>query len=149
MKKKKLMMILPVVLLLAGAGAYFTVLKPKPAAAAAAPKPKIEGEIFPIEDEFVFNLAGGRYGKVSVALVFSEKQPPELTPAGAHGAGGGELVQMEAVRAVITDALTGLAADDFIVRDRRHHVVESVIKDLNTKTDVKVTEVFFTDVVVQ
>jgi flagellar basal body-associated protein FliL len=147
---KKLMIIVPVALLLVGGGGgYFFVLKPKPAK--AAPKPKIEGEIFPIEDEFIVNLAGGRYGKVSVALLFDQKKMPEmLGGGGGHGASGPvELVQAEVVRAVITDALTGLPADDLIERRARHEVVESIIKDLNSKTDVKVDEVFLTDVVVQ
>lgn len=147
---KKLMIILPVVLLLVGgAGGYFFVLKPKPAK--AAPKAKIEGEIFPIEGEFIVNLAGGRYGKLSIALVFNPKKMPEMAGGGGgHGATGPlELVQAAVVRAVITDALTGLPADSLIERDARHRVVESIVKDLNTKTDVKVDEVFFTDVVVQ
>jgi flagellar basal body-associated protein FliL len=142
----KLKLILPVllVLLAAGGGAYKFVLAPKPAE--AAKKPKIEGELMPLDGEFIVNLAGGHYGKLSIALLF--KTPPAMS-GGGEGGGTPELVQAAAVRATITDELTGLASDELIERRSRHHVQQAILKDLRSNTDLDVDEVLFTDVVVQ
>ena len=142
----KLKLILPVLLLLlvGGGGAYKFVLAPKPAE--AAKKPKIEGELMPIDGEFVVNLADGHYGKISVALLF--KTAPAMS-GGGEGGGTPELVQAAAVRAAITDELTGLATDDLIERHARHRVQQAILKDLRSSTDLDVEEVLFTDVVVQ
>ena len=72
--KGKLKIILPVLLLLAGGGggAYFFILAPKPAKAAP---PKVAGELFDLSPEFVVNLSGGHYGKVSVAFLMTAGAP--------------------------------------------------------------------------
>ena len=142
----KMKLILPVVLLLlvGAGGAYKFVLAPK--SAEAAKKPKIDGELMPIENEFVVNLAGGHYGKVSVALEYTT--PPAMS-GGGEGGGAPELVEGAAVRAIITDDLTGLQTADLVERSRRHAVQEQILKDLGKKTDLEVGEVLFTDVVVQ
>ena len=142
----KMKLILPVVLLLlvGAGGAYKFVLAPK--SAKAAKKPKIDGELMPIENEFVVNLAGGHYGKVSVALEFSA--PPAMS-GGGEGGGTPELLEGAVVRAIITDDLTGLTTGDLVERAHRHAVQEQILKDLGKKTDLEVGEVLFTDVVVQ
>jgi flagellar basal body-associated protein FliL len=146
--KKKLIIVIAAVLVLGGAGgAYKFVLAPAPAKAGNAPKPHIEGELYAVSPEFVVNLAGGHYGKVSVALLFTV--PPAYQAAGEGASGPPPLVQADAVRAVITDALTGLSQDDLIARAARHRVEAGIRRDLNAHTDVKVTSVLFTDVVVQ
>jgi flagellar basal body-associated protein FliL len=53
------------------------------------------------------------------------------------------------VRSVVTNDLTGLTTDELIQRPTREKLLTQILKDLQTKTDEKVTDVFFTDVVVQ
>lgn len=137
MKSKKVMIILPVALLLVVFMAYTMFLKPKP----VAPKKKIEGMVVPLQKEFLVNLAGGRYAKVSVALV--------MEGAGAAAEGATGLPQEAAVRAVVTDELTGLPADDLVGREARHRVVEQIRKGIMKHTDEEVGEVLLTDITVQ
>jgi flagellar protein FliL len=140
--KSKLKFILPVILLLAGGGgAYFFVLAPKPAKAAP---PKVEGSLFPLSPEFVVNLDGSHYGKVSIALLLSAGAPA----ASADGAAA-TLPEDAVVRAIVTNDLTGLPSSDLIDRPKRNTIEKKILTDLQKKTDVKVTEVLFTDVVVQ
>ncbi|MGH3074303.1 MAG: flagellar basal body-associated FliL family protein [Gaiellales bacterium] len=49
----------------------------------------------------------------------------------------------------MTNDLTGLTTDELIQRPTREKLLTQILKDLQTKTDEKVTDVFFTDVVVQ
>jgi flagellar protein FliL len=140
--KGKLKFILPVILLLAGGGgAYFFVLAPKPAKAAP---PKVQGKLFPLSPEFVVNLDGSHYGKVSIALLLSAGAPA----ASADGAAA-TLPEDAAVRAIVTNDLTGRPSSDLIDRPKRNAIEKKILTDLEKKTDVKVTEVLFTDVVVQ
>jgi flagellar protein FliL len=141
--KGKLKIILPVLLVLAagGGGAYFFLLAPKPAKAAP---PKITGTLFDLSPEFVVNLSGGHYGKVSVAFLMASG-----VPAAPASGGAATLPEDAAVRAIITNDLTGLPNSTLIDRSARNAVEQKILKDLQTKTDVKVTQVLFTDVVVQ
>ena len=141
--KGKLKIILPVLLLLVvgGGGAYFFLLAPKPAKAAPA---KITGTLFPLSPEFVVNLAGGHYGKVTVALLMTAG-----VPAAPASGGAATLTEDAAVRAIITNDLTGLADSALIDRAQRASIEKKILTDLQSSTDVKVTQVLFTDVVVQ
>jgi flagellar basal body-associated protein FliL len=137
--KKKLMIIVPVlVLLIAGAG-YKMVLAPKPKPV----KKKIDGHLVKLDPEFVLNLSGGRYAKVTVSVL------THTLPAAGHGTGPIVLEQNDAIRAVITDVLTGVSAHALINRRERKHLVEKIVKSLHKKTDEHVEEVFFTDLAVQ
>jgi flagellar FliL protein len=131
--KGKLKIILPVLLLLVvgGGGAYFFLLAPKPAKAAPA---KITGTLFPLSPEFVVNLADGHYGKVTVALLMTAGVPAVPASGGA---------------ATLTEDLTGLADSALIDRAQRASVEKKILTDLQSSTDVKVTQILFTDVVVQ
>lgn len=138
--KKKLKIIGPVLLvLIVGGMGYKMFLKPKPVEA----KRKIEGTLVQLAPEFVVNLAGGRYGKVSVALVTPVPPPPSKT------GGPPELEQNDAIRAVVTDTLTGVSADALINRRARTSLAEKVLKKLRKQTDEHVTKVLFTDIAVQ
>jgi flagellar protein FliL len=137
--KKKLMIVLPVLLLAAAGAAYKLVLAPQPAQA----EPKVAGALFPLADPFLLNLADGRYARVSVALVLEGE-------AAAPAEGAKAVVPQEAaVRATITDRLTGVAASELIDRDDRHRLVAQLRKDLLGSTDDQVEEVLLTDVTVQ
>jgi flagellar FliL protein len=141
--KKKLIIVLPVVLLAAAGGAYKFVLAPKPAAA----KPRIEGALVKLPQEFVLNLAGGHYGRVTVALVL------EGAAAAGHGAAvdpnSSGLPQEAAIRSIVTDELTGAEKGALVERKGRHHLLEKLAKRLRTETDEHVHEVLFTDIAVQ
>lgn len=140
--KGKLKLILPLILLLAGGGgAYFFVLAPKPAKAVP---PKVDGTLFPLSPEFVVNLGGEHYGKVSIALLLTAG-----APAATEGGAAPTLLEDAAVRAIVTNDLTGLPSSDLIERPKRNALEQKILTDLKKKTDVKVTEVLFTDVVVQ
>lgn len=139
--KKKLIIVLPIVLLGALGGVYMFMLAPKPVQA----KPKIAGAVVELPDEFVLNLAGGHYGRVSVALVVE-----------AHGGGaahraveGSGLLQEAAIRAIVTDELTGIERSALIERKPRHHLLETLAKRIKKETDEHVHEVLFTDIAVQ
>ena len=136
--KKKILIIVPVLLLVVGA-AYKMVLAPKP----VAPKKKIAGAVVPLQKEFLLNLDGGRYAKVSVALVMP------TAPVVAEGATPPPLEQEAAVRAVVTDRLTGLPAAWLITRPKRHELLDEIRKAIDRTTDEEVDEVLFTDITVQ
>src|SRR4051812_27240787 len=137
--KKKLLIVLPIVLLLAGGGAYKTVLAPKKAEA----KHKISGTLLPLDPEFVVNLAGGRYGKLSVALLV------EKAPAAPENGTAPELEQNAAVRSVIPDQLTGVEPVTLLSPTQRHKLLKRMVKALHASTDEEVTKVYFTDIAIQ
>jgi flagellar FliL protein len=146
--KSKLKFLIPLVVLLVLGGAYKVVLaKPAPKS-----KPKVEGTVYVLPKEFLINLAGGGYAKLSVALVL----PKGEVPAAAEGAGAseppegyGQLPQEAAVRAVITDAITDQAPADLTNRKRRRKLREECLKEIRSHTDVKAQDVLFTDMAVQ
>jgi len=144
----KKMIIVVVVALLAGAGAYKTVLA-KPAAT-AAPKPKVQGSVYVMPKEFLVNLADGRYAKLQVALVLEEA----VEAAEGHGAatppeGYGAEPQEAVVRDIITDTLTDASDKDLIDREGRDKIKKKIVKAIKKHTDVHIEDVLFPDVTVQ
>ena len=147
--KKKLMIVLPVLLVVLGGAYKFVLAKPK----AAEAKPKVDGSVYILQKEFLVNLHDGRFAKLTAALVLSHDDT-STAAAGGHEAasppeGYGAMSQEAVVRAIITDDLTDVKASDVINRDGREHLQEKILKDLKKKTDVKVEEVLFPDVTVQ
>jgi flagellar basal body-associated protein FliL len=143
--KKKFVM-LPLILLLVGGGVYMKMFKPKP----VPPPKKVEGAVVSLGNDFVVNLSGGHYGKISVALLLSEAPPAPAAEAGGGGESSGSGLPEDAVvRSVITDELTGLAPNDLISRDARHRLVTRLEDALKKKTDEPVKDVLLTDVAVQ
>jgi flagellar FliL protein len=140
LKSKKGLIALPIVLLLVGFGAYTMFLKPKP----VPPKKKIEGAVVALQKEFLVNLANGRYAKISVALVM-----PHTGGAAEGEGGGGGLPQEAAIRAVVTDELTGVPADELIERRSRRELVKALEKAIHAETDEEVEHVLLTDITVQ
>jgi flagellar basal body-associated protein FliL len=140
--KSKLKFILPIPILLVVLGAaYMFFLAPKPA---QAKPPKVDGTLFPLSGDFVVNLAGGHYGKLSVALLLSSAPP---VTSGANG--GATLPEDSAVRAVITDELTNLDPSQLTERTARHDVLARLLKQLRARTDEPITKVLITDLAVQ
>jgi flagellar basal body-associated protein FliL len=146
----KKIIILAVVLLAVLGGAYkFVLAKPK----AAEAKPKVDGNVYILQKEFLVNLHDGRFAKLTAALVLAHDDV-STAAAGGHEAasppeGYGAMNQEAVVRAIITDDLTDVKAADIINRQGRERLQEEILKDLKKKTDVKVEEVLFPDVTVQ
>ena len=138
--KKKLKFIIPIPIVLVVLGVAYTMfLAPKPA---AAKPPKVAGTLVPLTGDFVINLAGGHYGKLSVAVLLSS------APAAA-AAGPVTLPEDAAVRAVITDQLTNLDPSELTDRTARHDLLAQLLQALKQKTDEPITQVLFTDLAVQ
>ena len=149
--KSKLKFILPLVLLVALGGAYKTVLAEPPA---KKPEPKVDGEIYVLPKEFLVNLDGGRYAKVTVALVFPHHVMAEAGEEGGEEAaeppeGFGTLPQEALVRGIVTDTLSGARAQRLLRPEGRDIMRERILKKLEKQTDVEADDVLFTDVAVQ
>ena len=146
--KKKLMIVLPVLLVALGGAYKFVLAKPNSAEA----KPKVDGTVYILQKEFLVNLHDSRFAKLTVALVLSHDDT-STAAAGHEGAtppeGYGAMNQEAVVRAIVTDDLTDVKASDVIDRDGRERLQEKILKDLKKKTDVLVEEVLFPDVTVQ
>lgn len=141
LKKKKLLAI-PVILLLALGGVYKFVLAPKP-------KPvvkKVDGALVALADPFTLNLANGHYGRLSVSLLVSQAAAPA---AAAESATPTALPQNDVIRSIITDNLTGIEPSRLIDRHERHRLLQQLVVDLKKSTDEPVKEVLITDLAVQ
>jgi flagellar FliL protein len=138
--KKKLLILVPLILLLGAGGTYEMVLKPKPKVVV----PKLDGTLVSLGDAFTVNLAGGHYGRISVAVLVNP-----APAAGADATAALSLPENDAVRAIVTDDLTGVDSSRLINRTSRHDLLAKILKDLKKSTDEPVTKVFFTDVAVQ
>lgn len=136
--KKKLLMVVPL-LLVAGVG-YKMFLAPKPVPV----KMKIEGTLHALQKDFLVNLADGQYAKVSVSVVVEE-----AAAAGAEAEAAAGLPQEPVVRSIIIDALTGIPGSRMVSRAGREELAKSILKVIKKRTDEHITEVLFTDVTVQ
>lgn len=149
----KLKIVLPILLLVAGAAYKFVLAKPAPVKA----KPKIEGTVYILPKEFLINLAGGRYAKLSVALVFKHGYTGAAAEGGGHGGsaattkveGYGTLPQEAVVRAIVTDTLTDQDADRLTSETGRDKLEKRILKRIAKETDVQAEELLFTDLAVQ
>lgn len=136
--KKKIIMVVP--LLLVAAVGYKMFLAPKPVPV----KKKIEGSVTALQKDFLVNLADGQYAKVAVAVVTEE------AAGAAHGeTAGAGLAQEAAVRAIIIDELTGIPGEELVSREGRETLAKKIVKMIKKKTDEHIHEVLFTDVTVQ
>ena len=140
---KKLKLIIPLLLVLGGGGAAAYLFVLTPGSAKAAPL-KVEGTLLTLNPDFTVNLQSGHYGKVSVALLLASGAPTAPASGGAA-----VLPENDVVRSIVTNDLTGLPMNDLIDRTARADLLSQILKDLRAQTDVKVTKVLFTDVVVQ
>jgi len=144
--KKKLMILVPVLLLVLGGAYKFALAKPAPV------HKKIDGEVYVLPKDFLINLKDGRFAKLNVALVLKEGA---LAPAGgeAEGAappeGYGALPQEAAVRDIVTNVITGSTGARLISRQGRVKLKKKILRTILKETDVKAEDVLFTDVAVQ
>jgi flagellar basal body-associated protein FliL len=146
MSKKKIL-ILAVVILLAGGYVAKGMLIPPPKT-----HDKITGTIYLLPKEFLVNLADGKYGKVDVALVLAPGQSDGATAASAGGSSDqtlGTLPEEAAVRDIITNELTNSTASSLIDANQRVKLKHKILLAIRSNTDIKLTDVLFTDVAVQ
>jgi flagellar FliL protein len=147
---KKLIIIIAVVALLVAGGAYKTVLaKPK----AKAKKPNVEGTVYVLQKEFLVNLAEERYAKISAALILDPKDH-STAAAGGHGApappeGYGPMAQEGIIRAIVTDAFTGVHAAELEDPKKRDKLRHEIVERIHAETDVHADDILFPDLTVQ
>ena len=145
--KKKLMIALPVLLIVLGGAYKFVLAKPAP-----VPKQKVDGEVYVLPRDFLINTSDGRFVKLDVALVL---KPGSLLAAGAEAAGAtppdgyGALPEEAVVRDIVTNTITDVPGADMIKRKRRNALQRRVLKEILKRTDVKASDVLFTDIAVQ
>lgn len=143
--KGKLKFVVPVAALLLAFAAYKLVL-----ASPTDSDAKVHGQVYVLPKEFVLNMAGGRYAKLTVGLVLSHDEELE---SGGHGPkppeGFGPLAQEALVREIVTDTLTGGDADRLTSSDGRAAYKRQVLQAVKGHTDVHAEDVVFTDVAVQ
>ncbi|HEY1520585.1 MAG TPA: flagellar basal body-associated FliL family protein [Solirubrobacteraceae bacterium] len=143
--KKKILIILPIVLLGGGYVAKGKLMPPK------VVKPKIAGVIYILPHQFTLNLKDGRYATLTVALELAPGQSDgasaENTPAA--GATVGTLPEEAVIRSIITNEVTNDPSTTLIDQSGRAGLEKQILADIKSETDVKVDEVFFTDVAVQ
>lgn len=139
--KKKLMIAIPLLVLVVAGGAYETVLKPKPKKVV----PKVNGTLVALSDPFTLNLAGGHYARLSVSLLVTSAPAPVTTQSGTSIV----LPENDAVRAIITNDLTGVDSSALVDRGSRQGLEAEILRDLKKSTDEPVTQVLFTDLAVE
>lgn len=147
--RKRLKLIVPLAVVLIGAGLYFTVLSEPESVA----KPRIDGEVYVLPKEFLINLEEGRYAKLTVALVLHHGA---LDTGGGHGApppdppeGFGPLPQEAVIRDLVTEQLTGASADELTSAAGRKRIKSHLLHAIEKSTDVHAERVLLTDVAVQ
>jgi flagellar basal body-associated protein FliL len=147
--KKKLIIVIPVLLIVLGGAYKFVLAKPKVAEA----KPKVEGTVYVLGKEFLVNLADQRFAKLTVGLLLDPKDTSTAVAKDAAAApppdGFGPMAQEAVVRDIITDELTGSKADELVDPGKREVLKKDIAKKLLKHTDVQVEEILFTDVTVQ
>jgi flagellar basal body-associated protein FliL len=145
--KSKLKFIVPILLLLVGGVYKFVLAKP----GTPPPKPKVDGQVYVLPKEFLINLSGGRFAKLSVGLVLDHTQAiaSEEKEAPKPPEGFGTLPQEAVIRDIVTDRLTDDDAESLVSGEGREKLKKQLLRSIKRKTDVKVEDVLFTDVAVQ
>ncbi|HMJ33118.1 MAG TPA: flagellar basal body-associated FliL family protein [Baekduia sp.] len=145
----KLKFVLPVLLVVLGGVYKFVLAKPAP-----VHKPKIAGEVYILQKDFLINLKGGRFAKLNAALVLKEGYA--VAGAAGHGAapaappdGYGAMPQEAVVRSIVTDTLTDATAEKLQREKSRQKIQKAILKRITTETDVEAENVLFTDVAIQ
>ena len=144
--KKKLMIIIPVLLLGGGYEAKAKFMAPKPV------KPKLAGEIYILPKQFMCNLQDGHYATLTLAL---ELAPGQSDGATADSAGAsststvGTLPEEAVIRSIVTNLITNDTSSQLVTNSGRTNLEAQILSQIKSSTDVKVDKVFFTDVAVQ
>ncbi|HEV2998680.1 MAG TPA: flagellar basal body-associated FliL family protein, partial [Solirubrobacteraceae bacterium] len=129
LKSKKILILLPVILVL---GAMHAMAKPKPTA-----KPKIAGTIYQLPKEFLVNLRDGHFAKLSLALILAPGQSDGAAPGASASSseGVGTLPEEGAIRDIVTSLMTGESQSDLIDEHSREDVKHRILSAIRTHTD--------------
>ncbi|HTU84985.1 MAG TPA: flagellar basal body-associated FliL family protein [Solirubrobacteraceae bacterium] len=145
--KKKLMIILPILILGGGYEAKAKLMPPK------VVKPKIAGEIYILPHQFMCNLQDGHYATFTLALELAPGQSDGATAATAGDTSStsvvGTLPEEAVIRAIVTNLITDQTENTVISSSGRTNLTREILSDIKNQTDVKVDQVYFTDVAVQ
>jgi len=140
------MIIIPVLLLGGGYVAKAKLMAPKPV------KPKLAGEIYILPKQFMCNLQDGHYATFTVALELAAGQSDGATAEAAapsSTATVGTLPEEAVIRAIITNLITNETSNQLVTGSGRNALQAQILAKIKAETDVKVDQVFFTDVAVQ
>jgi len=144
--KKKILIILPLLLLGGGYVAKAKLMPPK-----VVPH-KVAGEIYILPKQFMLNLQDGHYATLTVALELAPGQSDGATPesAGASSTSTvGTLPEEAVIRSIITNLITNQTSGTLVTDTGRTGLESQILSQIKSQTDVKVDQVFFTDVAVQ
>ncbi len=142
---KKIVIPLLLVALLGGGYEGYSMATAKP-----APKQKIAGTIYVMGKDFTLNMADGDYATLSVALELAPTQTMATTdPSNPPPTGYGDLPEEAAIRAIITNTITGEPSSVLISASGRAKLEAEILKEITAQTDVKVVRVMFADLAVQ
>lgn len=147
--KKKLIIAIPVLLLVLGIGAKMTVLAPAaPDEAALAQEP---GAVYTMADPFVVNLADGgdapHFAKVGVALRFSKLSEAEIVPA--KGEAPAHVEDDSELRDIVIATLQSKTSSELASPSGRTAVKRQIVAKINTHTELKILDVYYTEFAVQ
>ncbi len=151
MTKKKIVLFvaLPILLLTAGFVAKTMLLAPTPPdETALAKKP---GPIYAMAEPFTVNLAdrdeSPHFAKVGVALRFSMLSAPEIVPAK-----GTALAHVETdaeLRDIVIATIQRRSSAELSEPAGRAEVKRQIIETVNSQTDLKILDVYYTEFAVQ
>jgi flagellar basal body-associated protein FliL len=144
--KKKLIIIVVLVLVVGGIGAKMFLLPKK-----AAAKQRIDGTIYVLPKGFTLNLTDGKYATLTLALVLAPGQSTGATAAGVTTtpAGFGTLTEEPVIRAIVTNDVTDQSSKALLTDSGRAHLKREILRGIRKQTDVKVKQIYFTDLAVQ
>lgn len=146
--KKLVLIAVPLVLLLGGAA--FLLMRPGPPPPDEAALAKQPATTYTIPTPFVVNLAdrdARRFAKVGVALEVSELSVGLLEEGSKE-----EPIHVEVeseLRDIILGVLQAQTAAGLPTVSGREAVRKAIIQRINADTDLKITNVFFTEIAVQ
>jgi flagellar FliL protein len=101
--------------------------------------------------QFTLNLQDGRYATLTAALILAPGQSDGATPESSTSSDAtvGTLPEEAVIRAIITNDITNDTSKQLVDENGRTALQQQILHDIKTKTDVKVSDVLFTDVAVQ
>jgi hypothetical protein len=142
LKNKKVL--IPLVLVILGGGAAYSMAKPKPII-----KDKITGTIYVLPKDFLLNLSDGHFVKLTMALVLAPGQSSGASAGGSGGEGAGTLPEEAVIRDIVTNVITNDSGSALVSDSGRERAKREVLAAIKAQTDVKVAQVLFPDLTVQ
>jgi flagellar protein FliL len=147
--KKKLMIAIPLLLLVAAFAAKTVFLAPAPADAKALAREP--GAVYTMATPFVVNLADGgdvpHFAKVGIALRFSKLSEGEIIPA--KGEKPAEVEMDSELRDIVISTLQRKTSDELTDEAGRTDVKRRIVARVNKQTELKIVDVYYTEFAVQ